>query len=144
MLAVDLDGVVGFVKLLAGELAVLPAFYHGIDIDDVFLHGWLGLGQDLLDEFAFVFQDELVQQKPHEFGVTGVADGLVVERVHAALVGFAHGSQSARGGEGFEFLALNVDDLGAVQRRDGLADAVVDDLGVVDVLVDDTRRRPGE
>ncbi|EGE55823.1 hypothetical protein RHECNPAF_850064 [Rhizobium etli CNPAF512] len=140
----NLDRIIGAHELLAAQAAILRPFGGDMDIDDIVFNRRLGIGQDLAGECALVAHQELMEEEVHQLHMAGVTHGLVVEIVDLAEHGVAHGAKPARGGEGFELDAADIDRLMPFHRRDQLAHTALDDLAIIQIFVDDAFRRPVE
>ncbi len=102
------------------------------------------MGEDLTRKLAPVAHQQLVEEEVHQVHVPRVPDGLVIEVLDHTVIRLTHRAEPARGGEGLELLAVDVDGLLPFHRRDELAHPVLDHLTVVEVLVDHPLGRPVE
>ena len=59
------------------------------DDDDVLHRRRQGVFENVLQHLAAVAQAEIVEQRLHDRGMAGIADGAVVQRAHLALQRFA-------------------------------------------------------
>ena len=100
------------------------------------------MGEDLPGCGAILSHQKLMEEEIHQRSVARIAQALVVEVLDPPGEGFAHRAQAARGGEGLEADPANIDRLQPFHGRNGLRDALFDDLAIVEIFVDDTLRRP--
>jgi hypothetical protein len=85
-----------------------------------------------------------MEEEIHQRSVARVAQALVVQVLEPAGKGFAHRSQTAGSGEGFEPNSADIDRLQPFHRRDGFEHAILDYLAIIQILVDHALGRPVE
>src|SRR5262249_13257553 len=137
--AVDLPN-----EVLLDEPPAAPAGDGDEDEHDVLRRRGDGRLEHVLEEVAALAEAEVVEQDPHDLAGPGIADGLVVERVDAALERLAERAEPARRVEGLVVDAVEREALEALEglRLDALAAA--HRLARIAVLVDEPVGRPGE
>ena len=136
--AVDLAGVG-----LLHEAAVLASAGGDEDDHHILQGGGQGVFQNVLQHLAPVAQAKVVQQRLHDGGMAGIADGLVVERPHLALQRLAQGAEPAGGVEGLVGDAIKGEFLALFQCRHLGHVAVHNGLAGLDIFVDHPVRAPG-
>ena len=115
-------------ELLTEQAAVLVSFDSGVDKHGVVTDGGLGVDQNSSGTLSVFFHVELVEEEIHELAVTDVPQGLVVEFLDLALVGFAHGRQTARCRERLEPQTVNEHGFELTHGRNRDSSSLFDDI----------------
>ena len=128
------------VKLFAGQVFSFPAFHHSIYINHILPYRWFCFRQYRFRQASLLFHDKFIQKEPHQFCMAGITDGFIIQRIHFSLQGFTKRSQSATGTKGFKLLPFDVDQFNSIQRGNHFPDTIVNNLGIIDIFIDNTGR----
>ena len=114
------------------------------DDDHVLQRRRQGALENVLQHVAAVAQAEIVEQRLHDRGVAGIADGAVVQRAHLALQRLGQRAEPAGGVEGLVGDAVEREFLALLQRRHLDQLAFDDRLAGLAIFVDDAVGAPGQ
>src|SRR5882757_8931630 len=129
---------------LLNELTAAQTADRHEDDDDVLQRDGYRVLQNILQQIASIAQAQIIQQRLHDRGVAGVANGAVVEIADLAGQGLAKRAEAAGGVERLVEDSVQ-GKLFELFERLSFAQLTIDDrLAGLAVLVDDAVRAPGE